>query len=490
VALNWTDPTGGARVTQLVVRRATSPAFTTGLTTFTLAAAATTYTDTTAAAGTTYYHQVQAGNEVSTSAWSNTASIAYATVPSAPSGLTATVTGPVSGPPAGVSLNWTDPAGGAPVTQLVVRRATDPGFTTGLTLTTFTLAAAATTYTDTTAADGTTYYYQVQAGNEVSTSAWSNTASIRVPDVISATGPGDQSSVVGDHSLLPPIQATSSMGLPLAFSASGLPAGLSIDPNGGVITGTLTTTGSYTPTVTITDTSGASASVTFTWTVHAADTISVTSPGSQSTYIGFPASLQIHASSSASLPLRYSATGLPPGLSISSPGHITGTAGGPARSYTPTVTVTDATASKSVTFTWTIKSAAVTYSGTIRLTKMGYCLDDRNNRNASGAVVQIWRCTGGPNQVWQVMSDGTIRHNGLCLDAPGTGNGTKVILATCTPGAPLGAEQQWNTRNWRVNYTNPSAVGKVLNDAGYGGNGTQQVLWSNTGTINEIWGTS
>ena len=133
-----------------------------------------------------------------------------------------------------------------------------------------------------------------------------------------------------------------------------------------------------------------------------------------------------------------------------------------------------------------LKAATVGYSGTIRLTKMGYCLDDRNNGSLNGAVVQVWRCTGGPNQVWQVMSDGTIRHNGLCLDAVGGGtkNGTKVDLWACGTGK---SNQQWNTWNWRV--TNPSS-GKVLNDAGYGGNGTQQVLWSNTGTINEIWATS
>ena len=117
---------------------------------------------------------------------------------------------------------------------------------------------------------------------------------------------------------------------------------------------------------------------------------------------------------------------------------------------------------------------------------MGYCLDDRNNSSVNGAVVQVWRCTGGRNQVWQVMSDGIIRHNGLCLDAAGGGttNGTKVDLWACGTGK---SNQQWNTGNWRV--TNPSS-GKVLNDAGYGGNGTQQVLWSNTGTINEIWATS
>jgi Fibronectin type III domain len=100
-------------------------------------------------------------------------SITFTTVPAAPASLTGAVTGPVSGPPAGVSLNWTDPPGGATVAHMVVRRATDPGFTTGLA--DFPLGAAATSYTDTTVAEGTTYYYRVRAENEASNSAWSNT---------------------------------------------------------------------------------------------------------------------------------------------------------------------------------------------------------------------------------------------------------------------------------------------------------------------------
>jgi hypothetical protein len=81
-------------------------------------------------------------------------SITFTTVPAAPAGLAATVTGPVSGPPGGVTLNWTDTPGGALVTHMVVQRATDPLFTTGLA--DFPLGAAATSYTDTAVAEGAT----------------------------------------------------------------------------------------------------------------------------------------------------------------------------------------------------------------------------------------------------------------------------------------------------------------------------------------------
>ena len=106
----------------------------------------------------------------------------------------------------------------------------------------------------------------------------------------------------------------------------------------------------------------------------------------------------------------------------------------------------------------------VVLSGTIQLTKMGLYLDDRNNSSAKGAVVEVWKGNGGAAQVWQVMSDGTIHHNGLCLDAVGAGkaNGTKIDLWTCIGGA----NQQWRTTSSRI--TNPVS-GKVVNDAGYGG---------------------
>ncbi|GAA0240439.1 hypothetical protein GCM10010492_44470 [Saccharothrix mutabilis subsp. mutabilis] len=49
------------------------------------------------------------------------------------------------------------------------------------------------------------------------------------------------------------------------FTASGLPAGLSINASTGLISGTSTTWANYHPTVTVTDSSGARAEVSFYW---------------------------------------------------------------------------------------------------------------------------------------------------------------------------------------------------------------------------------
>jgi hypothetical protein len=140
------------------------------------------------------------------------------------------------------------------------------------------------------------------------------------------------------------------------------------------------------------------------------------------------------------------------------------------------------------TSTVTITVVKPTYSGTIRLPKMGVCLDDRGNNARNGAIVEVWRCNGLVNQQWQVFSDGTIRHNSLCLDATGgrTANGTKVDLWACNGGA----NQKWDTKNWRIHYDNPAAVNKVLDDTGFGGNGTQQEIWTNTGGANQYWTTT
>jgi len=97
----------------------------------------------------------------------------------------------------------------------------------------------------------------------------------------------------------------------------------------------------------------------------APNTVTVTNPGSQAMTVGTAVSLQITATDSASgQTLTYSASGLPPGLSISSSGLVSGTPTA-AGTYSVTVTATDTTkVSGSATFTAAVSSASQAISFT------------------------------------------------------------------------------------------------------------------------------
>ena len=85
-------------------------------------------------------------------------------------------------------------------------------------------------------------------------------------NTVTVTNPGNQTTAAGAAVRLQ-IQATdSASGQTLAYSATGLPAGLSIS-TAGLITGTPTATGTSTVSVTAKDATGASANAAFTWTV-------------------------------------------------------------------------------------------------------------------------------------------------------------------------------------------------------------------------------
>ena len=133
-----------------------------------LAANATTYVDTTVALGTDYVYQVRAFNLSGFSAWATSATIAVPTLPAAPTGLARTITRTAAGPDR-VALRWTDNANNE--TSFTLQRATNNTFTANVT--NITVAANATTYTDS-VPHGQTWYYRIQAVNVVGVSAWSN----------------------------------------------------------------------------------------------------------------------------------------------------------------------------------------------------------------------------------------------------------------------------------------------------------------------------
>ncbi len=179
-------------------------------------------------------------------------------------------------------------------------------------------------------------------------------------NTVTVTNPGNQTTTVGTAVSLQTQASDSASGQTLTYSATGLPAGLSINSSTGLITGTPTTAATSSVTVTATDTTNASGSTSFTWTIKSStgNKITVKNPGNQTSTVGTAATLQIHARDSATgQTLTYSASGLPAGLSINSKnGRITGTPT-TAGTSSVTVTVTDTTgASGSAAYTWTVNA--------------------------------------------------------------------------------------------------------------------------------------
>ncbi|PJN01714.1 peptidase [Streptomyces sp. CB01201] len=86
------------------------------------------------------------------------------------------------------------------------------------------------------------------------------------PGAPSVTSPGNQTGTVGTAASVQ-IQASDPGGKTLTYSATGLPAGLTINSSTGLVSGTPTTAGTYSVTVTAKNTDNATGSASFTWTI-------------------------------------------------------------------------------------------------------------------------------------------------------------------------------------------------------------------------------
>lgn len=202
------------------------------------------------------------------------------------------------------------------------------------------------------------------------------------------TNPGNQSNIEGNLISLR-ISATDPEGSPIAYSATGLPTGLSINSITGYITGSVAvgarTSSPYIATVRASDGNNTS-SASFTWTITAASTLlppNVTNPGTRINSDTNVVSLQIQASSPQGSALSYSATGLPTGLSINSAtGLISGTIGSSASAaspYSSSVSVRDTVANltTTVSFAWNVtalvpNTATLTWSPNTESDLAGY----------------------------------------------------------------------------------------------------------------------
>ena len=201
-------------------------------------------------------------------------------------------------------------------------------------------------------------YWMLFALDGQGTPSISKTMRIAIPSVPTVAGPGDQSSTIGDAVALQ-IEAVDVDGDPLSFGAEGLPAGLQIDADTGLIAGTPTAVGLFPVSVTASD-GVDQGQVEFDWEITAVENSApqITNPGDQVSALGEVIDLGIGASDAQGDALSFSATGLPPGLAMdSASGRITG-APSALGQFVTEITVSDGAESDSTTFSWEIRVVA------------------------------------------------------------------------------------------------------------------------------------
>ncbi|MFC0543075.1 glycoside hydrolase family 3 C-terminal domain-containing protein [Kutzneria chonburiensis] len=240
--------------------------------------------------------------------------------------------------------------------------------------------------------------YRIAVGNTSATPQLSGTLSVtstNAGNTVTVTNPQGMSSPVGTAVSLP-IQAT---GTGLTFTATGLPAGLTISGD-GTISGTATTGGTSTVTVTATDSTGASGDTTFVWTA-------TTGNGGGTGHTG---PILAGVGSNLCVDVRSAST------NNGTPVQIYACNGSGAQ-------------------TWTVGS-----DGTVQA--LGKCMDVSGAGTANGTKVQLYDCNGTGAQQWQAQNGGLVNPNsGRCLDDPSasTANSTQLQIWDCN-GQP---QQRW-----------------------------------------------
>ncbi len=224
-------------------------------------------------------------------------------------------------------------------------------------------------------------------------------ASSQLGAPVTLANPGPQASLAGSAASAVTLSGKDATGgQTLTYSASGLPAGLSVS-SAGVISGTPTANGTTTVTVTAKDGNGAYATQSFVWTV--APGTATASPGATGPVTGYQGlCLDVRSASSAD--------------------------GTPVQVYTCNGTGAQQ---------WSVES-----NGTIQA--LGKCLDVSGGGTANGTVVQLYTCNGTGAQKWQPQSNGELvnSQSGSCLDDTGYGgSGTQVQIWSCAGTA----NQQW-----------------------------------------------
>jgi hypothetical protein len=244
--------------------------------------------------------------------------------------------------------------------------------------------------------------------------------------------PANQTSTVGQSAQLQ-LSGYDPDGMPVSYTATGLPPGLILTQSTGLISGQGATAGTYNVTVSVSD-GVLSTSTAFSWTMNAATNAapSITQPANQTSTVGQPAQLQLVGSDPEGQPISFSANGLPPGLTLQSATGLISGQGTTAGTYNVVVSVSDGALSTSASFVWTMNSGSVNAPPVIT--------QPANQTSIVGQSVQLQLVGSDPEgkpvsyTVTGLPPGLSVTSTGL-ISGQGTTAGTYMVTATVSDGA-------------------------------------------------------
>ena len=256
---------------------------------------------------------------------------------------------------------------------------------------------------------------------------------VTVPD------PGTQDSLIGTAVNLAIQPAVDAAGTNVSYSASGLPAGLSIDPGTGTISGTVTgAAGTSNVTITAGGSDGAAGSISFRWVTY--QPFSTSNPASGRIVV-------THGAKCLDDPGFRTADGTRVDLwtcngggnqrwtveadgTVQVLGKCLDVAGGGTANGTP---VDLLTCNGSGSQKWRPGPGGQLYNP-----QTGNCLDEPGFRTANGTLLDMWSCVYAANEAWTVPVGPVVSAvAGTCMDDPGaaTASGTQLDLRSCIGGS-------------------------------------------------------
>ena len=113
------------------------------------------------------------------------------------------------------------------------------------------------------------------------------------------------------------------------------------------------------------------------------------------------------------------------------------------------------------------------------------CIDNANSRTTPQPLA-IWSCNGGANQNLTASADGTVRVNGMCLDASGRGTAPGTVVETFQCNGQTNQQWQFNADNTITGVQSGLCL-DVQGGLTTSGNGTPLILWGCHGGLNQKW---